>query len=602
LKKKSVIAFTALFPLFASHILTVESFRNTFVDFDTTFLVGYISCLLILWFSINSFKGERLSNIKIQFSLIRLVFILLLFVILVQSLFHKLVEIRIVLYLCLFYGLFELFRYLLKDSDFKDAVVGSFLAGVVVETVFLRSGTTFLQSSVVQTGVININRGVLLNHIILVIPFLISAAVYFGRRCPLSSIIAITFAVLCSSAVIRSDTRIAWLALIAVGLIFFKDQIQYGYNRLKCDPSFQIKGIFIVVLIATGTIVFTCAVYNYKIASSKGHLLILNVTAKMWSTNPVTGIGLNRFPGRYNHFQAQYLKKRKFENAIWADNTFYAFNEYLQALVEEGIVGILFFAISGYVILIAIINKHKDILFIGACAGIVALSICCLTSYPLHSPTTGVFAAFYLAIIDRKEKAIFSVKMIVGFPVKICASVALLTILACFNFIEFIRYKALKDWSVAAVSAFNNKYDQANSIYKRCYPILRKDGGFLFNYGAELSIAGHYSESIKILNEAAQFSPNYNLYIYLGLSYERLGNSRAAEDCYQYADEMIPSKYLGKYLLLHLYDKMNKKQKAIALATSIIKFPVKIPSATIDSYKTYAKNVIIKFSKEADRF
>lgn len=597
-KERSVIIWLFLSPVFAIHVLTIESFRNSFVEYDISFLVVYISCLIFLWTYTSLPAKTKLDHtINLQFSLIRIALTVFLVVVLIQSLFNKSIEIRLVIYLYLFYGLFEFFRYLFSKGAFKDSIICSFLAGVSIEIIFLKSNITFLRSPEMPDSVININRGVLINHLVLIIPFLMSISVYFKGKSPVLSFVAVVFTVLCSSIVMRSDIRTGWIALISTGVIFFKDYTLSCYRYLTNKSALGIRKGLIIFCVSVITIFLAIAAYNYKIASSKGHLLVLKTSVEMWLKAPVTGMGLNRFQGNYNHFQVQHLKNTKYGDALVADNTFYAFNEYLQLLIETGIVGIILPALACYVTFLAITKKHKNILYTGACAGLLAMGICCLTSYPLHSPATGVFAAFYIAIIDSSETALLATKVILRPPVKICLATLLLVILSYSILMEINRFKALDKWSTAANYALDNKFVQANVIYKKCYPTLKKNGSFLFNYGSELSIAGHYSESLKILLEGARFFPNYNLYIYLGQSYEQLGKVRDAENSYRYASYMIPSKYLGKYLLLHLYEKLNKKEKALALASDIIASPVKIPSSDINNYKAYAMDLKLRLSR-----
>jgi O-antigen ligase len=105
---------------------------------------------------------------------------------------------------------------------------------------------------------------------------------------------------------------------------------------------------------------------KYKSDSTKGRLHIYHLSIKLLRENWLHGIGFQKFRVEFNEQQAAYFSNRSLDNniSLLADNTFYAFNDTLQWIIETGIVGflilVLFFAfLIRRVILLK--KRHKQI-------------------------------------------------------------------------------------------------------------------------------------------------------------------------------------------------------------------------------------------------
>ena len=98
--------------------------------------------------------------------------------------------------------------------------------------------------------------------------------------------------------------------------------------------------------------------FYIKSDSSLGRLLIYKISFKMFLEHPITGIGWGNFQREYNLYQAAFFKSGNYtqKEFLLADNTFYAFNDYWQLIVETGLVGglclitfIIFLTIKTYI-------------------------------------------------------------------------------------------------------------------------------------------------------------------------------------------------------------------------------------------------------------
>ena len=77
--------------------------------------------------------------------------------------------------------------------------------------------------------------------------------------------------------------------------------------------------------------------YFYKKASADGRLLIWKVSLGIVKDEPLKGLGFDNFKSAYMRYQAEYFKRNTdLEEQNLADNVWYAFNEPLQLIVENG--------------------------------------------------------------------------------------------------------------------------------------------------------------------------------------------------------------------------------------------------------------------------
>ena len=130
------------------------------------------------------------------------------------------------------------------------------------------------------------------------------------------------------------------------------------------------------------------------------------------------------------------------------------------------------------------------------------------------------------------------------------------------------------------------------SSYKELELFLSNDPGFLTDYAKNLIELTHFEHAIHLLNKAIKIQPTQDRFLYLAIAYEAERNYQLAEKNYQNAVNIIPKRFLPKYLLYDLYKKNNKTEKAITLAKEIVNYPVKIPSKEIELIKTELRNYL----------
>ena len=129
-----------------------------------------------------------------------------------------------------------------------------------------------------------------------------------------------------------------------IGLLFAFFYIGYQYLSNAAVKKTVLYLLFPLVSILTSLL------FLYKTDSSNGRLLIYKVSANIFRDNWLLGIGQGQFKVQYNEYQAAYFSTHSIDSkeALLADNSYYAFNDFLQGLIENGLIGFLIVAVAIY--------------------------------------------------------------------------------------------------------------------------------------------------------------------------------------------------------------------------------------------------------------
>jgi hypothetical protein len=295
---------------------------------------------------------------------------------------------------------------------------------------------------------------------------------------------------------------------------------------------------------------------------------------------------------------------------VAGDNN-YAFNEPIQLMVENGLIGILLLVAIMWLVFpgqyktrrsketkeerttnnntglslqsnqipVGETEQNWDLLPI-SCAVILSVLVFGLFSYPLQILPIKICLVVALAtaagLMGRKvltnrhqpilpKTAQYALKSIIT-----VVSIGLLWL-----GVEQIRHiqTAYSDWKNAFDIYNIGMYNDCLDDYKKAYPVLKTNGDFLTNYGKALSMAEKHPEAVSVLQQAAKYYPNTVVYTALGDSYKKLGQTTQAETAYLHAWHMVPSRFYPKYLLAKLYEETGQHEKAVATAKNCLAKP-----------------------------
>lgn len=423
-----------------------------------------------------------------------------------------------------------------------------------------------------------------------------------------------------------SRSRAAWVA-IASSLLFvfmhmwqpdflrnitlFKGKWKVRVDKLLRKTIIKVIGaITVVVLLLSGLF----SLYTMKQGSIDGRFLIWKVSSQIIKDKPIFGHGINAFEAKYMDYQANYFVENliSYESLV-ADNTKYAFNEFIRIGVEMGIIGLVICLIIIGLVLFGKttrLNQTEKLFLIAFRTTFVAIIIFGLFSYPAEIIPIKINIVVLLALVANYLKPSQVLKIVpMNFDVKTSyqnqntfllnfGRIPIITLLLFGGYI-FIQnavrlYDANTNWKRAFTIYQMGAYEICIKDYEKTFPYLRYNGDFLLNYGKALSMAEKHDKALEILEYAREYYPNTILYAALGDSQKALGKIGKAEKAYLYAWQMIPSRFYPKYLLAKLYDETGQKEKAVKIAYELLNKEVKIESDAIEEMKQEMRSIISK--------
>jgi hypothetical protein len=352
------------------------------------------------------------------------------------------------------------------------------------------------------------------------------------------------------------------------------------------------RSLWIKVIVLAGIIAVLCifAVYlfRFKEESASGRLFIWKVTTQMIKDKPLFGFGYDSFSASHNNYQAKFFKlhPNADKEAALADGVNYTFNEYLQTTAETGIIGLIVLLIllgfTFYKTSIIVNADKKDVNYflLAAKVSLMVFWIEALFSYPLRSVPNNVFFIIMLIVVSANTPMTLNTIKLQEKNRKILSFIGVILI-GFFVYNQAVKYKATREWLTAFHILHSGQKEEAVKLYEKLYPTLKYNQYFLYNYGAELSAIGNYTKSLAILKEAESRVDDPDEYIYLGNSYEGIGDIKSALKCFRQASAIMPIKFYPKYRMAQIYIKMGKTQEAVSLAKNILSMPVKVPSDAI---------------------
>ena len=187
-------------------------------------------------------------------------------------------------------------------------------------------------------------------------------------------------------------SRSAWIAVVVscawVYALYRLDRKQAATRLRQHKRWYIIGGILGGILLLGGS----ASLYTLKKDSADGRFLMWKITTKAIQKQPITGTSLGGFPAAYAETQAEYMASGKAteQEKLVAGCPEYAFNEYLQIGLEQGLVGLaLFIGWLGLLFYKGIKNKRY-----ACCGGLMSLAIFAFSSYPLQLPEFWVVLIF----------------------------------------------------------------------------------------------------------------------------------------------------------------------------------------------------------------
>lgn len=322
----------------------------------------------------------------------------------------------------------------------------------------------------------------------------------------------------------------------------------------------------------------------------------------MLRDNWVSGIGLGKFKAQFNEFQANYFFENSIDGkrALLADNTFYAFNDYLQWVIETGIIGLLLLGALIYFTIKRIIYLHKrefkKPILISATAVLICVTGAALFSYPLQVIPIQAVVLFCLAIIafyPDKEREFSTLKKIATF----CYRGFVIVLAAVFIYNAWNVYKRKQIEKDAFQLVRSGYKTEAIARYKILVEKYPKTGYNWFLYAQQLYYSNRLAEAKESLEKCRLYYVDNKVYKLMADIEQELKIYPEAEKSYLKAIYMVPNRMGSRFDLLNFYVARNDTTKAVYWAKSILNMPIKVPSDRVENMLLQTKSSLEKLEK-----
>jgi len=497
--------------------------------------------------------------------------------------------------------LFVYFRIALQDKTLRFYITVFFVLTGLVEAVWglrqLYGFTPSYHNLFKLTGSF-FNSGPYSGYLAVVAPLALHAmlkdAVFFKRKFFIGFLphyLRFTVSIFAFAGIVlvlpASMSRAAWIATV-VGCGFVLSLYYLQKNHVRDSLIRQRKKVILflficVVLLACGA----TGIYRLKKNSADGRALIWKTTLQLIPKHPM-GVGLGHFPGVYSKEQAAYFTTGKYskQEELVAGNPEYAFNEYLQIIIEFGIVPAVVLFIS-FILLIYMGVKRKAIAETG---GLISLLVFASMSYPFNLLPFLIILVFFMTLILTQKQVVrlngFTEKgVVVRWQAVLMLLIATGFILSATLYQRYPTYNAYKEWNNLKMMGSANAYPEMKMDYEKLYPYLSDQIPFLFEYAQCLSKAGEYKKSNQVLEQAIKISCDPMLYNILGKNFKGLKNYRLAEQNFLLASRIVPSRIYPYYLLANLYVEKGDRVNAIRMAKIVLVKEPKVQSTAVNEMR-----------------
>lgn len=353
--------------------------------------------------------------------------------------------------------------------------------------------------------------------------------------------------------ILMSSARTGMLSLLIITTIYLLHFNSRKWQMKLTVPFYFLFGILSLFLLLS--------LYYFKKDSADGRLLIWNGSIQIIKKNSLFGSGQHSFTSNYMLEQANFFSENKDSKySLVADNVNRPFNEYLHEIIRYGFVG--FFLLGGMIFYILyrsrnVVTKEK----LTVQLSLLSIGISAFFSYPMEYPFIYLMVITLFAYTARfiDNGVLFSLGLINRLTWSLCILVVLTAAM----------YKSYQEylWNEIARRSLKGETKEVLPYYEELFnhSVLKEDGLFLYNYGAELRVIGDFKGSNDMLFLCMRYLNDFNVQMLIGANYESVNDFEAAEKHYKLAHCMVPSKFIPLYSLVDIYKKSGKEKEAYKL-------------------------------------
>lgn len=402
------------------------------------------------------------------------------------------------------------------------------------------------------------------------------------KRINMRRFVCIVGAALVCGAIIWSDSRTAWIALIMAALATALGKVK---DRLSATGRRVLWGAVPVVIL--GAILM---LYPMRPESANGRILIYRVALQCIGQDPAIGHGSMGILRDYMPTQAEYLSVHPDHPCrSLANNCPFVFNEWIGFTLKYGLIGLL----SLVILLMTYIMRAKQaqsLYFLPHTWVYLGMS---LFSYPTAHPYL-VYLGIYMlgCMIPYEDNSSHIVKINGSMRGLLCTlPIAGLLMITW-------RLNGERTWITASRSADVGDYSTALPAYQSAFETLNDRPDFLYNYAATLNASGDFTRSERIRKLGMRLLNDCDMQLLAADNMMALHHWHEALPYLHWAHEMVPSRFMPLYGLMVSYTELGEKEKALLIAQEIIRMPIKVPSAEVNEIKEAAQSELSRLGKE----
>ena len=336
------------------------------------------------------------------------------------------------------------------------------------------------------------------------------------------------------------------------------------------------------------------ALYLVKQDSADGRILVWCVAFMMMMDAPLLGHGHGAVDREYMEYQADFLQR--FPNEHWqmlADNTKHLFNEYLEVLVQFGLIGLLLVVISFLLLLKAykkcILDNTKY-----AFSSLLSILVFSCFSYPFTYPFTCLLLALDASLILCEAHAQQLFRLIMQHrKTTTCCLCSMAMVVGCPT---AVRCWAELEWNHAAKMQAScatrlQRYEQLESW-------LHDNPYFLYNYGVELYLADCTEQALIVAEECSKYWTDYDLELLKAVCHSELGEYTSSDAHLARAHHMCPNRFQPLYQQVLNLIEQGKISAAKNLARKIMRKKVKVLSPEVQYIRNEMRGLLQKKCKK----
>lgn len=358
--------------------------------------------------------------------------------------------------------------------------------------------------------------------------------------------------------VLLSESRGAWLSFVGIlsvysMVILLKTEFLKRF-LLRIDKTPIIIGSLLLIL---GLIT---SLYLINPESSKGRLMIWEITSEMIKEEPFLGVGHGNYSVEYLNYQAEYFSKPENQQREYkAANIKQAHNEFLQAIAEGGVLGGLLFGSIWLLPLWIGIKRfgHRSFEIMTPVAIVVAICLHSLVDSPLHVLPISVIGYSFLVLLPLPE-----------ITFKLTSKTKWVTVLVLCGYSLFVGLRTLRTypgyriWKQGIELASNQEWPSSIVAYNEAMNRFKQKGELSFHLGSALVFDGQYSKGMYYLNSAKRDFNDKNIYLSEALAHIQLKDFEKAEELTLKTLAMFPSHLAPHLLLGEIYFELGQEEKS----------------------------------------